>query len=353
MQLHRFSDESAGPEARGTALGTAHAEALAASSLLYRDFFRHLGLSDGRVEALAASAHEALSSWRPLLARELEAVAAASGQPLWHVQAVNARTEILAAAGAAGHECSTLTTVLDGEAVTMQTWDWHADLVPDGLLHSWFSDTGLGVKSFTEFGAQAKIGVNSAKVGLHFNILSHRSDTGENGVPVHSIARAVLDEAESLESAIQIASSAPASASSSLTVLEASDTPRVAALEISPIGTAVVPSADGTLLHTNHFLDPTLASGDTIPEESRTLQRFAALQDGLSRLAATGSALADDVAAALMGPSGTDSVLCFQPDADAPPENRWDTLLTIALAPRTFRLHASASTPSSPTFSAF
>ncbi len=353
MQLHRFSDTSPTALTRGQALGDAHAAEVRTASALYRDFFRHLGLADARVEALALGAHEALAAWRPLLARELEALADACGLPVWQVQAVNARTEILAAAGAAGHECSTLATVVDGEPVTMQTWDWHADLVPDGLLHAWLGDAGLRVKSFTEFGAQAKIGVNSAGLGLHFNILSHSSDSGEDGVPVHSIARAVLDEAESLEAATQIASSAPASASSSLTVIDASDTPRVAALEVSPEGTALVHAIGGTLLHTNHFLDPALASGDTIPDESQTLQRFAALEEGLARIGAARSTEAGHVAAALLGDTAESSVLCFHPDPAAAPENRWDTLLTIALEPRAFRVAASPSAPSSPRFSAF
>lgn len=354
MQLLTFRNDSTTPAGRGNTLGRAHAVELRATASLYLDFFRHLGLSEQRITDLALDAHQALRDWRPLLAEELEATAAAAGLRAWEVQAVNARTEILAAAGASAHECSTLATVVNGRAATMQTWDWHAALVPAALLHAWSSDAGLLVKSFTEFGAQAKIGVNSAGMGLHFNILSHSSDSGEGGVPVHSIARAVLDEARSLEDARAIAESAQASASSSLTLVEdASQGPRIASLEISPLGVDLVGADNNSLLHTNHFLAARPSPGDTIPSDSRTQERYLALEAALARAHSTGAQTAEDLAAALAGPSDCASSLCFHPDPAAAPENQWDTLLTISLRPQDGELEASASHPSAPDFLTF
>ena len=123
---------------------------------------------------------------------------------------------------------------------------------------------GRTVHLFTEFGIVGKIGVNDAGLGLHFNILHHRDDGRGAGVPVHVVARRILDEAATVEEATAIARSATVSASTVLTVV-AWDDERASArcLELSPAGVGVLePDADGVLAHTNHFLDPRLARGE-------------------------------------------------------------------------------------------
>lgn len=111
-------------------------------------------------------------------------VAEGAGVLFWTIAALNARTEILAEAGAprAG-ECSTL--VHSGTRTTGgQCWDWHEELAA-----AWHIQTVSGgtrnVAGITEYGILAKIGVNDAGVGVLFNILGHWDDAA-TGVPVHS-----------------------------------------------------------------------------------------------------------------------------------------------------------------------
>jgi isopenicillin-N N-acyltransferase-like protein len=49
-----------------------------------------------------------------------------------------------------------------------------------------------------------KIGVNNHGVGVHLNILHHGADGGPIAVPVHVLARAVLDGASGLGEALAI-----------------------------------------------------------------------------------------------------------------------------------------------------
>lgn len=345
MQLlfHTSSAKTAGDG--GGELGAAFAPQYRESVRLYLEHFAELGIPAEVVRTIAERSHASLTAWAPGIAVETEAIAAAAGIEFWRLAAVSARTEILGIAPARTAECST--AVFTGEGIapeTMQTWDWHEFLVPDGLMRTYVSEAGLAVKQFTEFGTAAKIGVNDAGVGLHFNILSHSSDSDAGGVPVHAIARRVLDEARSLDDAIRIAGSATVSASTVLTVFESTASgSRAASLELSPAGMATVqPGADGWLFHTNHFLDPRLAAGDTMPDSAESIQRY----DHLDGVRATLSGLTPmQRASAACGAEGGDAVICIRPDDTLPRLDQWQTLLTIGVDVPGFALDFFAGDP--------
>ena len=261
--------------------------------------------------------------------------------------AVGARTEVLAAAGGPGvPECSTAVYVppTGGGPETIQTWDWHDDLTPEGLLLSFPTKTGRGVKMFTEFGTAAKIGVNNAGLGLHFNILRHASDRADGGVPVHAIARRVLEEASTIDEARDIVSTADVSASTVLTVATYRDgEARAASIEMTPAGVAVVaPAADGWLIHTNHFVDPDLAVGDRCEPDSVSVKRYEHVRLVSKSMSARSVA---DRAAAFCGTDGDGAVICMRPDATKPLYEQWGTLLTVALDIPGFGLDYRAGTP--------
>ncbi|WP_341996974.1 C45 family peptidase [Microbacterium sp. LWH7-1.2] len=332
--------------ARGRELGSAFGPQYARTAALYLTHFAELGIPATQVRAITESCREALAAWAPGLAAESDAIADAAGVERWRLAAVAARTEILAVAPPRLEgECSTAVHVGPGVAAeTLQTWDWHDFLVPDGLLLEFAVSSGRRVKMFTEFGTPGKIGVNSAGLGLHFNILSHRTDSDAGGVPVHAVARRVLEEARSVEEARRIAASATVSASTVLTVFETDGTgSRAASLELSPAGLGVVrPADDGWLFHTNHFLDPALFAGDTMPADSTTMERFAHLddvRDALAGLDPTARALA------ACGGQGDAAEICMAPDPALPRIDQWATLLTVAVDTEGFALDVFPGRP--------
>lgn len=330
--------------ARGRELGSAFGPQYRQTAALYLTHFAELGIPAAQVRAIAERSREALAAWAPGLAAESDAIADAADVERWRLAAVAARTEILAAAPPRPGECSTAVHVGTGVAAeSLQTWDWHESLVPEALLLELTSASGLRVKTFTEFGTPGKIGVNSAGVGLHFNILSHESDSDAGGVPVHAVARRVLDEARSIDDARSIAASAPVSASTVLTVFETTPTgSRAAAFELAPTGLGVVePGADGWLFHTNHFLDPALSAGDTM-EDATTVARLAHLdhvRGELVGLAPTGRALA------ACGGRGSAAEICMIPDLALSPLDQWTTLLTVAVDTEGFALEVFPGRP--------
>ncbi len=58
---------------------------------------------------------------------------------------------------------------------------------------------GQVVRTLTEYGIVGKLGVSRRGLGLLLNILHHEGDGRGIGVPVHVVARRVLDEARDLD----------------------------------------------------------------------------------------------------------------------------------------------------------
>lgn len=231
----------------------------------------------------------------------------------------------------------------NGPPRTIQTWDWYDHLSGNVATLELAPRPGRTVRVFTEFGVVGKIGLNSAGLGLHFNILRHADDGGAPGVPVHVVARHILDEADSVDAAAELAHSAPVSASTVLTVA-AWDGERATArcLELSPAGVAEIdPDPDGVLRHTNHFLDPRLAEGERLAtDDPTTFARLSLLEERTADLHAAADATAR--ATALVDHA---SGLCCHPEPDAPFDERWETLATLSLDLEAARLHVHEGGP--------
>lgn len=333
MAVPTFTSAETGAAERGRAFGRAGRVEIRGSFRGYSDLFAAVGASEARVRAWGGQALARTEEWAPRLAEEIGGIAAGAGLEPWQVGALNARTEILAAAGVTGEgECSTAVLLPGGGQPprTMQTWDWNDSLRDGRVVWALEPRPGHTVRCFTEFGVLGKVGVNSAGLGLHFNILRHASDHERIGVPVHVVARQILDEAASIDDAVRIARSARVSASTVITVV-AFDGERgaVRGLELCPDGVAELPAGpDGVLLHTNHFLDQGLARGERLtPAESTTYQRLEKLRE---RVADLGAATPIGRARAMLGHE-TGAALCCHADPSTPVHQRRATLLTIGL----------------------
>lgn len=330
MTIRLWSTDETQAGARGEAFGAEFAAGIRAALDEYDTVFRTAGIdlaaSRGVVEdCLAQTAEHAAD-----VAAEVTGVARGAGLEPWRVMLLSARTEVFALMRLAGSECSTgVFLPADGAAPrSIQTWDWLDVMSAATVVRRHPSAGGLRVVTFAEVGQVAKIGVNSAGLGLHFNILHHVTDGSRSGVPVHVVARRILDEATTLDEAVAVARAAPVAASTVLTVVAAEDgSPRAACIELSPAGLAVVEAVPGRVLaHTNHFLDPGLAAGQVIPPASTTADRLACLTEHTSLVA-----LPDPLERALALGAIPDAPITMRPRADAPAHQRWSTKATVAL----------------------
>ncbi|MEV0165799.1 C45 family peptidase [Nonomuraea fuscirosea] len=329
MTFPCFTSSQIDPRARGKELGTHLRKRIVANLTGYGELFAVAGATPEQVRAWGERALDRSAAWAPSLADEMAGIAAGAGLDPWQVAVVNARTEILAGIDAVGHgECSTSVVLpQDGPPRTVQTWDWHDHLRDAPMLWELEPRPGHVVRTFTEAGVLAKIGVNTAGLGVHFNILRHDADTAETGVPVHLIARRILDEAATVEQAADIARSARVSASSVITAVTADD---AASIEISPAGVAVIPpDPGGVLQHCNHFLDADLAAGERhATERPGTYDRLRHLHEHVEELSDPDL---NARALAMLAHAPGAAPVCAHPDLTQPLNQRWETLATIGL----------------------
>ena len=226
-----------------------------------------------------------------------------------------------------------MVVVLDGEPagpVAMQTWDWHEELASCFHVLSIEHPDGHVVRTLTEYGIVGKLGVSGRGLGLLLNILHHDGDGDGIGVPVHVIARRVLDEAQHVNHALQLVASARPSASSALTLVADEDGERAAiTAEVFPGGPRyVLPDRDGVLLHTNHFVG---AGGAARRPRARCIAP--GLLPAARPPAARGPRHEQrgGGAGAMSSRLGGGGAICCRPDPDAVLGERWATLATIQL----------------------
>jgi isopenicillin-N N-acyltransferase like protein len=285
IATHRSAERH--PADRGLKFGRAQARAVANTAAVYRRIFdedRGLGPSD--ISECGREVQARIGAFRPAVADEIEAVAAGAGQPPELLFAINARTELLAGGQVAGTgECSTV-AVLDperGSGVLAQNWDFHPDLAASRVVWTVEHPDGRSHTTFTEAGIVAKVGTNSDGLALAMNFLATERDGGLDGVPVHVLCRALLEEARTLSQARDLISATPRSASVCLTVAGPDGNAGVAAsaFELWPGGTLELAAGDERpwLAHTNHFLAAvgardTLAAGPSGPSTRGRMQRL-------------------------------------------------------------------------------
>ncbi len=298
MNAHRSAEATPGD--RGTAMGRACPDAVAATLRVYqRMFAEDMGLGVADVARLGREVGERLSRFRPALVDEIEGIARGAEQPVDWLLAVNARTELLAGGAVAGApaECWVVGRSESGELVLGQTWDFHPDLAAARLLWTVEQPDGSWWVTFTEAGVLAKIGMNDRGVALAINFLSSPEDGGVDGVPMHVLARCVLEECGTLDEVEALFTGAPRAASLAATVAARADG-RLAAFELSPDAVRVQhPDAAGCITHTNHFLDAPVEAEAPTGNQLNSLRRLEQLDAGLAAGTPLDALLSDTSAA--------------------------------------------------------
>jgi isopenicillin-N N-acyltransferase-like protein len=318
----------------------------------YARLFAYCGLAWRDVQQRALPYREAITRIAPPLLDEIDGIAEGAGVAMPEILALNARTEILpptysaepspdlqsilAANRSAGvamqydwGECTALAVLpeasRDGHTWLAQNWDWVGAQRAALVVLRITGDDGRQQMTLTEAGMLAKIGLNDHGVGVCLNILRSIDDGQSPGFPVHVLLRHLL-ECDSVDAARVMAQSITHGASPNLLVADAAG--HAASLELSPRGVAIVAPANGTLAHTNHYLDAQQASyAATLSPLATTEQRLAfamrhATQTPLGR---------DELIALLRDESQGAQSVCRHPDPALPPEVRIESVAGVVM----------------------
>jgi isopenicillin-N N-acyltransferase-like protein len=224
----------------------------------------------------------------PEMLEEIDGIATGAGLRLEEVLLINARTDIRAMVQAEltppvpGCTAIALTGRVNGKPhlSLSQNWDWHTDMANAPVVLRLRPTSQPDLIALVEAGMVGKIGFNEHRLGVCLNFLSHTSDgrPGEVGVPIHCLLRAAIG-CSSLEEVSETMNTVPRCASANfLLAHHGPDGPQALDLEISPDAVASLNGRGGVLVHTNHFVDPSLAAGCTSGRGRSTMARYATAQ---------------------------------------------------------------------------
>jgi isopenicillin-N N-acyltransferase-like protein len=196
------------PVQRGLQLGQQAARLIRRNLELYRDIFMHYaGWDWQRVTQYAARFRSPIADYQPRYVTEMEGIADGAGVGVNDILALNVRTEIMFAAIArqASAECTSFAILPDASAdahtLIGQNWDWNPAMTETMIVLEAEQTEAPSFVTVVEAGMLAKVGFNSAGIGVATNALISDQDHGEPGVPYHVVLRGLLD-AETMTQAL-------------------------------------------------------------------------------------------------------------------------------------------------------
>lgn len=294
-------------------------------------------MGDDALKAAGRTVAERVGTRWPDLVDEIEGIAAGARVSADMLLAINARTELLAAAGG---ECSLVGRVSDGACTVAQNWDWHPDLAASMVVWSVRGDDEhRSFVTLTEAGIVAKIGLSSAGLCCGLNFLRCSADGGLDGLPIHVLLRVLLDRTGTLPEALSLLTGVAVSASSCITLgwADGCDASLVAA-ELSPGGCRLVwPDGEDPLVHTNHFLLP--------PPRGRDLEAAEAPSTLLRHRAVARAAREGALEDALCSHDGAPQSVCRHVDPAAPWAEQRATLASVVIEPAARRMRVAVGAP--------
>jgi len=213
-----------------------------------------------------------LREYIPEQFEEIEGIAKGSGETVDDILIINARTDlkfIFEKSAAEQHSpgCTSLAIKkgkgLEALLALGQNWDWNLHFKDTAALLRINPDVGPSIVMFTEAGMVGKIGFNHHRLGVCLNYLKHTSNLSHEGlgVPVHNLLRTVLS-CQTLSEAYNKVALFPRCGTANFMVAQFSEIgSEILDLEITPDAVAVIRPEKGYLLHTNHYVSPSLEGG--------------------------------------------------------------------------------------------
>jgi isopenicillin-N N-acyltransferase-like protein len=202
---------------------------------------------------------------------EIRGIAEGSGQPVWQIAALNARTEIYQKVNASpANECTA--SFFPGTRLLGQNWDWMEPLENLIVVMQITRPDGHKILQMTEPGILAKVGFNSKGLGVCLNILTGGANPPR--VPVHILLRSAL-ESDSLEQFRATLDGTPMGTYSN--ILAADHKGNCLDVEICGDHIRYVDYHDEPIVHTNHFLSSYSECTNEATDESlaSSRQRYA------------------------------------------------------------------------------
>jgi len=289
----------------------------------------------------AATFGPLLEAHAPDLLHEMQGIADGAGCDLSDVLLINSRSELMGVMG----ECTALAAAPEvtryGQVLVGQNWDWYTAIEPDPVLLRIRQPGRPEILTLAEAGQVAKIGLNSAGLGVCFNFLSH-ADRGR-GLPVHVLLRQMLG-CTALGEAIRVAYGSSRGGAANILLAHAAG--EIVDLEVTAANADFLYADDGWLVHTNHYESVRLRGGDTgLTTSMSTLARAARARRLLSATAARKDVSLDTLRRILTDHTYGAYAICRHAEPAEPPLQQTATRASVLMDLSARTLYLAAGQP--------
>jgi isopenicillin-N N-acyltransferase-like protein len=260
------------PRERGRTYGSKAADRVHKGAEHYATQLEKTALPWSEVQALVRDFVPVIERFDPSYVEEMRGIAEGAGIDFESVVLLNARTEVvklalrpdLRAKLARADEPDGCTGVVvlpqataGGRLIHAQNLDWKAECAETAVVLRIRRDDGPDILTFTEAGALARSGFNSAGIAITANYLECDRDYSQVGVPLAVIRRKVLEQRH-LAHAMAAVYVTPKSAGNNMIVSHCDGV--AIDFECAPDETFQVHPERGLLVHANHWLSPVALS---------------------------------------------------------------------------------------------
>ncbi|KAK9472963.1 acyl-coenzyme A:6-aminopenicillanic acid acyl-transferase-domain-containing protein [Dipodascopsis tothii] len=229
---------------------------IAACLANYGVYFANAGMAPAEVKDLASKFLATIQAQAPHIAEEIAGIAEGAGVDVLDIVSLNARSEIAlsaspdkVAATPPVDGCTTFAERAGDRQWLAQNWDWQTSQLSNLVVLEIDSGSGKQLKTVTEAGLVAKVGLNNRGVGVCLNAL-RATDLDTAKLPLHVLLRLVL-ESDSVAGFV----AAHADGAAGYGHFGCADAAGAVSLEIGPYGIYQIPqNAARKLYHTNHAL---------------------------------------------------------------------------------------------------
>jgi isopenicillin-N N-acyltransferase like protein len=242
---------------RGQTYGEAARERIATIVAAYREIFhRTTGETWEKTVDRGAPFILKAKAFAPDLLEEIEGIAEGAGRAFEDIFLLNARSEILFNPNVLAQECTAIAALPEvttsGDMLLAQNWDWYNEVLNCQVILRVGPREGMpALLTFTEAGQLAKIGLNSAGIGLVVNNLT--SDQPRPGVPWIFLTRRILESSYLAQALGYVLNTGRAH---SINFLIGHADGEAVNLETSPVEEHIMWPENGICAHTNHYLKP-------------------------------------------------------------------------------------------------
>jgi hypothetical protein len=325
---------------RGRQYGARAAGAIRQNVAIYLRLIEfHTGRDRTSILAAAGAFGPILEAHAPDLLVEMRGIADGAECDLLDVVLINARSELMGTMD----ECTSLAAgpavTSRGQVLLGQNWDWYTAVETEPVLLRIRQPDRPTILTLCEAGQVAKIGMNSAGLGVCLNFLSH-ADRGQ-GVPIHVILRQMLGCAH-LGAAVREAYHVPRGGAANVLLAHAAG--EILDLELTAAGADFFYGDTGWLVHANHFESDRLRGGDTgLATSMSSLARAARARRLLS--AARGQVTLDTFHAILADHTCGAYAICRHAEPSEPPLQQTATRASVVMDLEARTLYLAAGQP--------